>query len=122
MGLALIQYTQNNDETLPYTSFVLVGYSTDVANVQKWMDVIYPHVKSIQVFNCPDNIASSLDYVPCTLTADGSCSNRAGYRFGTYAVNDADYWGTAYSSPYVSTNPRGERPSAKLLCRRRRCF
>ncbi len=53
----------------------------------------------------PDNIASSLDYVPCTLAADGSCSNRTGYRFGTYAVNDADYRATAYSSPYVSTNP-----------------
>ena len=46
LGLGIIQYTQDNNETLPRG--LDVGYTHD------WKDFIYPFVKSTGVYTCPD--------------------------------------------------------------------
>ena len=59
IGIALIQYTQDSDENMPFIyNFVTgspgaAGGASD-ANHYKWMDAVYPYVKSEAVFNCPD--------------------------------------------------------------------
>ena len=44
MGLGLMQYTQDYDETLPY-----------YINVGVWQDTLQPYIKSRQVFICPSS-------------------------------------------------------------------
>jgi prepilin-type N-terminal cleavage/methylation domain-containing protein/prepilin-type processing-associated H-X9-DG protein len=44
IGLAIVQYTQDNDENMP----------TARGNGENWADQIYTYVKSTGVFKCPD--------------------------------------------------------------------
>jgi prepilin-type N-terminal cleavage/methylation domain-containing protein/prepilin-type processing-associated H-X9-DG protein len=51
IGLALQQYTSDNDGTYPALSNA--GYSSQgVAKQQKWSDMIQPYLKSMTVFDC----------------------------------------------------------------------
>lgn len=50
LGLALIQYTQDNDEMLP---------SAAKANGHGWREDVYPYVKSTAVYCCPDDSRGS---------------------------------------------------------------
>jgi prepilin-type N-terminal cleavage/methylation domain-containing protein/prepilin-type processing-associated H-X9-DG protein len=96
IGKGLLQYVQDNNEALPAAWYgVNGGPSTPAAgNVNyKWMDAIYPYVKSTQVFTCPDD--SGMDggtgkYVPYqNLTAADDT------HYGSYAINAAysiGYW------------------------------
>ncbi|MEO7718313.1 MAG: DUF1559 domain-containing protein [Capsulimonas sp.] len=52
IGLGIMQYTQDNDENLPYARI-------DAAPVTPWQGAIYPYVKSAQLFKCPDNPGGS---------------------------------------------------------------
>jgi prepilin-type processing-associated H-X9-DG protein len=57
MGLALVQYTQDYDETLP---FVDMGPGSAAAcqfsdGKILWADVIQPYTKSLQLFRCSSN-------------------------------------------------------------------
>ena len=47
LGLALVQYIQDNDERMPG---VLAG-----THQQGWSSAMYPYVKSIPVYKCPDD-------------------------------------------------------------------
>jgi prepilin-type N-terminal cleavage/methylation domain-containing protein len=49
LGLGFAQYTQDNDETMPYDTSG--GYYDE----QGWAGQIYPYVKSAGVFVCPDD-------------------------------------------------------------------
>jgi len=49
MGLALMQYVQDNDETYP------VGVANDGGSGLGWAGQIYPFVKSNAVYTCPDD-------------------------------------------------------------------
>ncbi|MGI4789320.1 MAG: DUF1559 domain-containing protein [Janthinobacterium lividum] len=52
IGLALIQYTQDYDETLPYNDFnILFGDSTKT----DWVFGINPYMKSPNLMTCPDD-------------------------------------------------------------------
>jgi prepilin-type N-terminal cleavage/methylation domain-containing protein/prepilin-type processing-associated H-X9-DG protein len=53
IGLGLSQYTQDYDEALPAYYYGAVGNSSLITSDYKWMDAIYPYVKSEQVFDCP---------------------------------------------------------------------
>jgi prepilin-type N-terminal cleavage/methylation domain-containing protein/prepilin-type processing-associated H-X9-DG protein len=107
IGLGLMQYAQDFDETLPMGNYSIPGGpSANNANVPKWNDMIYPYVKNTGVFNCPTNIENSLDYVPCNIdTATMLCTNRTGYRLGTFGLNGANYRGTTYSGGVPIHNP-----------------
>jgi prepilin-type N-terminal cleavage/methylation domain-containing protein/prepilin-type processing-associated H-X9-DG protein len=59
IGLGILQYTQDYDETLPYSnmgaSSQASAFSQDDSNGNRqiWADVIQPYVKSLQLFRCP---------------------------------------------------------------------
>ena len=52
IGLGLLQYTQDYDETLPPDSVNLPGKTAT------WHDLTYPYVKSEQLYNCPSDSKS----------------------------------------------------------------
>lgn len=96
LGIALAQYTQDNNE------FMVMSYygannngwnvSDPVNNYYKWMDAIYPYVKSEKVFSCTDDSGMNggtgqYKYYK-NLTAS---SNKY---FGSYAINGSN-WGVA---------------------------
>ena len=59
IGLGLMQYTQDYDETLPATN----KQSTSGARARGWIGPIYPYVKSVQLFRCPsDSSAGTASY------------------------------------------------------------
>ena len=57
IGLALLQYIQDNDETYPSgTNYTSVGGTLYLTkNPAGWAGQIYPYVKSTGVFHCPDD-------------------------------------------------------------------
>lgn len=75
IGLGLIQYTQDYDETMPNDK--------TVGNMLRWSDAIQPYVKSTQIFDCPSAIGLS-GYSPYAV---GGSSG--GYSVnGTYSIFD----------------------------------
>ena len=104
IGLGLLQYTQDYDEKMVATCYGSGAYDNNsdpaaATEKWKWMDAIYPYVKSEQLFTCPsDSRAFSRYKYYKNLSAAGS-SNR-----GSYAMNNAPMDNPAdnYSSP--STN------------------
>ena len=65
IGLAMIQYSQDADEALVSAWYGPPGSGFGPSNPgpgivsYKWMDAIYPFVKSTQVFHCPDDSGDS---------------------------------------------------------------
>ena len=56
IGLALTQYVQDSDEIIPSANYgVTDNLSNPLTDTYKWMDAIYPFVKSTNVFQCPDD-------------------------------------------------------------------
>ncbi len=53
LGLALLQYVQDYDET--YFATAYGGNDSDPAKEMFWTDLIQPYVKSKAIFNCPSN-------------------------------------------------------------------
>ncbi len=54
IGLGLLQYIQDYDEKMPRSYFgATSGADKTTREKTKWMDVIYPYVKSEQIFVCP---------------------------------------------------------------------
>ena len=79
IGLAAIQYTQDNDGiTVPSWSGPDFNAS-DVTERYKWMDAIYPYAKNEQIFNCP------------TDTIDKPYHFRDGTNYGSYGINASYY-------------------------------
>ncbi len=94
IGLGLLQYTQDYDETTPpaWTAVGGAGYPGS----WRWMDCIYPYVKSTQLYTCPSASGGSAPYVyrnPATQTAG------TGGPFGTYGYNVAYWGGTGGGNP-----------------------
>ena len=61
LGLAIMQYTQDYDESPPNgTSYTSTAYNSVCANhaLQGWAGQIYPYVKSSRVYTCPDDPSS----------------------------------------------------------------
>ena len=54
MGTGLLQYEQDYDEALPYIWYGSNGGGSAPGGNYKWMDAVYPYIKSDAVFNCPD--------------------------------------------------------------------
>src|SRR5687767_2606493 len=52
IGLGILQYIQDNDEQNTQRWYGSSGPS-DMTTSYKWMDAIFPYVKSEQLFNCP---------------------------------------------------------------------
>jgi prepilin-type N-terminal cleavage/methylation domain-containing protein/prepilin-type processing-associated H-X9-DG protein len=94
IGLGLIQYSQDYDERMPRSWF---GPDKDASGINgsgvaryKWMDAIYPYVKSEQLFNCPsDNmLAARRD---SEITKNANYRYMGGYNYGSYGANNTYY-------------------------------
>lgn len=100
IGLGLLQYSQDYDEAQPLTAFGGGGPS-NYPTRYKWMDAIYPYVKSEQIFTCPSDTATNNALYKYAANIPGVDS----FAFGSYAYNNA-YWG------YPGVSPSGVKLSA----------
>lgn len=78
IGLATAQYLQDYDDTLPGTG----TKDETLSLIQTWQDMLYPYVKSEQVFTCPNEKTRYVYQVD----RNGSAGNP-----GSYGVNGAYY-------------------------------
>jgi len=77
MGIALTLYLQDYDEVFPASYYGDKTLPSDMGANYKWMDAIYPYIKSEQVFDCPSD-TTSLPYI-----------YRSGINYGSYGLNGA---------------------------------
>ena len=110
IGLGILQYAQDYDETMVRFAYNSDAFQQEAASSgvgasterYKWMDAIFPYVKSEQLFVCPSatrtivgspgptayNPTSYLFRAGCN---EGSAPNGAGckypYPYGSYAIN-----------------------------------
>jgi prepilin-type N-terminal cleavage/methylation domain-containing protein/prepilin-type processing-associated H-X9-DG protein len=92
IGLALVQYSQDYDQELVGAWYGDGGYQASIAPAgrYKWMDCIYPYVKSTAVFHCPDDPGwkGSGNFTPINQESAGSNDSN---NYGSYAI-DSSYW------------------------------
>ncbi len=55
IGMGLLMYTQDYDETFPHVSFAVWPGSINQLRNPKWQDVMLPYIKNEQVFTCPSD-------------------------------------------------------------------
>ncbi len=55
IGLGMLQYSQDYDEKMVHKQYGAEDYSSVSAGNYKWMDAIFPYVKSEQIFVCPSD-------------------------------------------------------------------
>ena len=55
IGLGLLQYSQDYDEKMVHKQYGTEGFSSVSPDNYKWMDAIFPYVKSEQIFVCPSD-------------------------------------------------------------------
>ena len=88
IGLGTMQYTQDFDEWLPAAYYA----NGSVVTSAKWEDVIYPYVKSEQVFTCPSDTGANSIY-------NSDRAARTTNAFGSYAINNFYYAAGAPTPP-----------------------
>src|SRR5688572_5225460 len=101
IGLGLYQYLQDNDEIFPiYYSGTTNGASNPnpATATYKWMDSIYPYVKSEQLFTCPSDSNATSRYI-YYLNLPAPSDNF----YGSYCIN------SLYSNPGPPTPPMSRR-------------
>ena len=95
IGLGLMQYSQDNDEIMVNAWFGNNGFTesdptTTTGTVRyKWMDAIFPYVKSNQIFTCPDD--SGIQGSKGKFVNYQNLGGPDNTRYGSYALNSA-YW------------------------------
>lgn len=112
IGLAILSYAQDADETIPQSEYLYKSNGTaGTANAydnMKWMDVIQPYIKNTGVFNCPsDPNAANGKYKTADQRGATAVSPQ---EFGSYAMNNA-YYGQAQSA----LNPPNGRTLAQIV-------
>ena len=74
LGLGFLQYTQDYDEQMPQP---LVGGGPGGAYSRGWAGAIYPYVRSVGVYKCPDDPNDTLSY-SLNINASPSVSGQTG--------------------------------------------
>lgn len=124
IGLGLIQYIQDNDERLPFSTIQAVSkytYNFPTWNYS-WITKIYPYTKSWQIFRCPSatdgtgsnapwndsNASYAVNGVVCPVSNVGGFSGRAMANLSspssliwTQELSDAGQ--VAYTYPYYTS-------------------
>jgi prepilin-type processing-associated H-X9-DG protein len=83
IGLGLMQYTQDYDETMPFAWYG-TNTATDNGDNYKWMDATYPYTKNNRLFNCPSDIER-----PPYVHNDALLAGQTSTAYGSYVYNDA---------------------------------
>lgn len=84
IGLGLLQYSQDYDELYVASYYGSQGnnQNTDGVTNYKWMDAVFPYIKSEQIYDCPSA------YRAGTAGAQRYVYNNSGaYNYGSYAIN-----------------------------------
>jgi prepilin-type N-terminal cleavage/methylation domain-containing protein/prepilin-type processing-associated H-X9-DG protein len=88
IGLGLLQYTQDYDESMPRVDFGPGSFAdsnlSSGGDDYKWMDAIFPYVKSEQLFVCPSTRLSASNANTGTMKRYVYGNGR---NYGTYAAN-----------------------------------
>ena len=115
IGLGMIQYTQDYDETMPQTSW---GGVSGQGSRFFWMDAIQPYVKSTQLFTCPSraNTFGGADYTQYVPIAQRGILNQ----FGTYGINNTyydmkTYGGMVHSGPAGQSLAKQDAPATTIM-------
>lgn len=82
IGLGLLQYLQENDDTMPASAYGGAGDSNS-STAYKWMDAIYPNVRSESLFVCPSDGTAKYTYNKNIQTPE------QGRQYGSYGQNGA---------------------------------
>ncbi len=77
IGLAMAQYSQDNDNTLPRPWFGHDEGPSDAKHNSKWMDAVFPYLRRESLFLCPADSQSKPYHF------------RQGDSYGSYLFNDA---------------------------------
>lgn len=95
IALADAQYTQDNDECL-VPDYIGNSPWFGFDGNQRWMDLLYPYVKTTAVFECPDDPNSQANPYVWANPSDPNVINGQNYAWdpGSYAINNTYYDGT----------------------------
>jgi prepilin-type processing-associated H-X9-DG protein len=85
VGIGLFQYQQDYDEEMISPFYGSPTNSSGPLGYYKWMDAIYPYIKSEQVFDCPSNGQVGQKYM--YIDPNGSSAISSPERYGSYAIN-----------------------------------
>ena len=95
LGIACLSYTEDYDEQLPSSWSGPNGYgaSNPATGVYKWMDAVYPYVKSVGVYHCPDDAGqngSTGNYVFYQNLTGANANYYGSYGMNAWAMNPPD--------------------------------
>jgi prepilin-type N-terminal cleavage/methylation domain-containing protein/prepilin-type processing-associated H-X9-DG protein len=102
MGLAFAQYTQDNDERYPLSSYVCnyrttththtdcpdgIGFyaAHSAGAVVAWYHAMYPYTRNIQIYNCPSNSKAPKQVI--NSWGDWDTSKPSGYGWNVYNLS-----------------------------------
>jgi len=83
IGLGLLQYIGDYDDKMPASAYGGVAANSNNSNAYKWMDAIFPYVKSTQLFVCPSDSGAKYVYnrdIP---------AGQTNHDYGSYGQNGA---------------------------------
>jgi prepilin-type N-terminal cleavage/methylation domain-containing protein/prepilin-type processing-associated H-X9-DG protein len=113
LGLGMLQYTQDYDETYPVRWWDANGSggSNPDGLDMVWQDMIYPYIKSAQIYSCPSRTSENYEiYKPFRRTSIGQKF------WGQYAANCVySSGGHSYTTggvQYTGNSPIGKRLAA----------
>lgn len=126
IGLGMLQYSQDYDESLVPTQFGPQNWHSNKDNNYKWMDAVFPYVKSEQIFDCPSGLVNLNarpngavrkyifnknlpDFCSTAPTYPGLCQS-----YGSYGLSQA-YWASGFGGPANATGPSIDEGRTKSL-------
>ena len=110
IGLGMLQYSQDYDEQMVRKIYGEEDYTSISAGNYKWMDAIFPYVKSEQIFVCPSDSRVDPPYdgnQPYVFWRNYTGGTGNQQMYGSYAVNA--YYGSGGYGPggaYDGSTPR----------------
>jgi len=117
IGLALTQYTGDNDEALPPSAYP----GPDVSTIT-WRQLIFPYVKSIPVFTCPSNPYNDMLSIDNQTDVSYGCNETVlKSKNSTTLLNDIQNPATLFlvgetdGAGYVLNNANGNGPNPPIL-------
>ena len=128
IGLGIMQYTQDYDERYPPafvwdsssgkptaldtdsshpSGYFTINNASTQGHYQSWMDIIFPYVKSVQIFVCPS--VSDIGAPPAIIPHYGYSSAFGGY------YSDASYYTSSYTAWKPIALAQINRPSEIIM-------
>jgi prepilin-type processing-associated H-X9-DG protein len=132
MGLALTQYTQDYDESMPLATQCedqgngVAWIATHGASYDDWRQLIYPYVKSVKVFECPSNPNAGIqnsntnyNFTPklnasYAANLSGSHNSAIGYTVESGSPFSTGYYGSTPPNPPGVSLSKIRQPSATI--------